>query len=63
MTARDDLYKQFGPKLMEALALVIMDEINLVRAQHALPDRTASEIVTAIENKLGPITDYDWIGS
>ncbi|MBR9682645.1 MAG: hypothetical protein GOV02_03130 [Candidatus Aenigmarchaeota archaeon] len=63
MAVRDDLYRKFGPKLIEALALVIMDEINILRAQHALPDRTANDIVTAIENKIGPVTSYDWMDS
>jgi len=53
--AREELYEQFGPALIEAVALVVMDEINILRAQHSLPDRTASQIVTAIESKMTTI--------
>lgn len=59
--ARDELYKQFGPKLMEALALVVKDEINLLRINAGLSERTNAQIVTALENKLGLMTDYDWM--
>ena len=58
---REELYKYFGPKLIEAVVLVVKDEINLLRTQHGLSDRTNEQIIGAIENKLDNIADYDWM--
>jgi hypothetical protein len=37
---REITYRYHGPKLTEAIVLVIKDEINLLRGLHSLPDRT-----------------------
>lgn len=58
---REDLYRMFGPKLVEAVILVIKDEINLLRAEHSLPERTNEQIVDAVGTKLGTLSDYDWM--
>lgn len=60
---RDDLYHKFGPILIEALALIIKDEINLLRAEHSLPERTNQQIMDAMETKLENLTPYDWLES
>jgi len=39
-------------KTFKALALVLLDEINILRTIHALPDRTLSQAVTAIKGKI-----------
>jgi len=39
-------------RLLRALAEVMMDEINVLRSQHALSARTLSQVVSAIESKL-----------
>lgn len=39
-------------KLIKALAAVVMDEINILRAQHGLADRNLAQLKTAIKNKL-----------
>jgi len=59
MATRDDLYRQFGPKLIEALALAIMDEINALRQQHSLADRTAGQLINAISTKLQGLADFE----
>jgi len=38
--------------LVRALALVTLDEINLLRGQHSLAPRTATQLRNAIKNKL-----------
>ena len=58
---REELYRYFGPLLIEALTLIIKDEINILRAQHGLAERTNSQIMTAIGNKLGTLQKYDWM--
>jgi hypothetical protein len=36
-----------------AFALVVLDEINTLRAQHSLAARTVTQLKTALRNKLG----------
>lgn len=57
---RDQLYQRFGPKLIEAIVLVVKDELNLLRSQCELPERTNQNIIDAVSNKLSNIVDYDW---
>lgn len=58
---REQLYQQFGPKLIDALTQVMLDEINLLRAEHDLAQRNGAQLVDAIANKLENIPDYDWM--
>lgn len=39
--------------LIRAVVQLVVDEINTLRAQHALPARTLAQVRTAIRNKLG----------
>jgi len=39
-------------KMMIAFADIIKDEINILRAQHALPDRTLAQLQTAMINRM-----------
>lgn len=61
MATRAELYKYFGPLLMEALVLVIKDEINILRLQAGLSERTNQQIMDVMENKLSNLTKYDWM--
>jgi len=61
MATRDELYRAFGPMLLEALACIIKDEINLLRAQHGLAARTNQQIMDAIDAKLQTLSEYDWM--
>ena len=64
---RDKLYQRFGVKLIEAIVLIIKDEINILRNKAGLPERTNQQIIDAIANKLvdsegnEKISDYDWM--
>lgn len=58
---REDLYKKFGPMLIEALALVMLDEINALRASLSLPLRTKQQLVNALKAKLDSLSKYDWM--
>jgi len=40
-------------KILRAFSLVMLDEINLLRQQHALPDRTVAQLKAAVRTKLG----------
>lgn len=59
---REDLYKAFGPILLEAIVLIIKDEINVLRTQASLPERTNQHITNAIEVKLAGLSKYNWMG-
>ncbi len=37
---------------LKALALIVMDELNVLRAFHGLPDRTPAQIKVAFQNKV-----------
>lgn len=39
--------------VLRAFALVVLDEFNVLRAQHSLADRTIAQLKTAVRNKLG----------
>jgi len=48
-----DIYsKILDRRLLKAFAQVVMDEINILRAQHSLPARTWDQLTTAVKNKL-----------
>ena len=60
MITRKELYNNcFGPKTMEAIVLVIRDEINLLRAKHDLTERTNQQIIDAISAKHLALSDYE----
>ena len=39
--------------ILRAFASVVVDEINILRQQHALPDRTLTQLRSAILSKMG----------
>lgn len=54
--SRDDVINNEIDNLegvVRAFAQVMMDEINILRAEHSLPDRTLAQLKTAIRNKVG----------
>lgn len=58
---REEVYHKFGPELLEAIVLIIKDEINILRDEAGLPERTNQQILNAIETKLGTLDKYDWM--
>jgi hypothetical protein len=58
---REEIYRHFGPQLLEALALTIKDEINLLRVKAGLPERTTQQLVDTLETKLNQCPKYDWM--
>jgi len=61
MTTRQKLYRKFGSLLIEAIVLIIKDEINILRQQLNLPERTNQQILDVIDNKLNQLEKYDWM--
>lgn len=58
---RNELYEHFGPKLVEAIVLVVKDEINLLRLQLGLSERTNEQIRNVVSSKLESLSDYGWM--
>ena len=61
MATREELYQKFGPKLLEALVLVVKDEINILRVEAGLEERTGAQIVNALSSKLDGLSNYEWM--
>ena len=61
MTIREELYRKFGPLLVEAIVLIIKDEINILRVNAGLPERTNEQILVAVNNKLSSLPQYSWM--
>ena len=50
---QDDLFERVTPKaLLRALALVTLDEINILRRKANLPERTVSQLVNVIQERI-----------
>lgn len=47
-----DLYDVLPKRVLKAVALVIMDELNILRQRDGLAPRTAGQIDNAVKNKL-----------
>lgn len=61
MVTREELYKRFGPLFIEALVLIIKDEINILRQRAGLSERNDEQVITALENKLNSLEKYNWM--
>lgn len=61
MVTQEELYQKFGPKLIDAIARIVRDEINILRQKAGLPERTDQQILDAIDQKLKHIPDYPWM--
>lgn len=53
--------QKFGPILLEALALVVLDEINILRQQLGLQTRTKQQLIDQISNHISTLPPYDWM--
>lgn len=60
MTVRDNVFSRFGPKLMEALFLAWLRELNEVRDAQGKQPLTETYVLGRIHNDLNHIDDYDW---
>lgn len=58
---RDELYRRFGPALLEAHARLILDYINEIREHIDLPKITKKQALADIQNHLSSLEEYDWM--
>jgi len=61
MATREELYQKFGPKLVDAVVQVILDEINILRVEAGLSERTGPQVVDVLNAKVDSIPNYDWM--
>lgn len=61
MATREGLYRQFGPMLTEAVVLVILDEVNALRTEAGLQERTGAQVIDAVQTKLDGLSIPDWM--
>lgn len=60
-TTRDKLYQHFGPILIEALAEILIEEINILREKLNLQPRTKQQLINALKAKNDILPPYDWM--
>lgn len=61
MANRDELYREFGPLLLEAIVLIMLDEINELRTNIGLSPRTKQQVLNTLDTKLDGLTNYTWL--
>lgn len=61
MAQRDELFAKFGPILLEAFAIMILDEINRIRQHVGMPQLTKQQVLDEINNHTSTLEPYDWM--
>lgn len=61
MATRDDTFRQFGPILLEAQTLVLLDQINVLRKEQGMPEITEQDLIDSLNNHLNELEPYDWM--
>ncbi len=61
MASRENLFDKFGPKLLEAMFMVLLDEINDLRPGQGKPVITMQNIIDAASNHVTTLPDYTWM--
>lgn len=61
MSQRDELYRKFGPILLEAQVLVLLEHINILRVNQGMPKITEQDLIDSLNNHLSSLEPYDWM--
>ncbi len=61
MAQRDELYQKFGPILLEAQTLVLLEQINILRLNQGMPEITEQDLIDSLNNHIGTLEPYDWM--
>lgn len=61
MPKRDELYQKFGPILLEAVCLCLLDNINELRKEQGMKEITEQDIIDNLNNHLSKLQPYDWM--
>lgn len=58
---REDISRQFGPKLIEGLIETLQDEINEIRAFIGMPSKDKASLLARVKDKEKNVLDYEWL--
>lgn len=61
MAKRDELFRQFGPLLLEAITDFMLDNVNALRQEQGMPEITKDEYLEQLSNHLSELEPYDWM--
>lgn len=62
MATRDELFQKFGPKLIEAMFLCLLEEINTLRPGQGHPTIEMQDLIDIASNHSDSLPDYEWMG-
>jgi len=60
ITERNELYRKFGPKLIEAQTKLILKQLNTIRLALHIPLLTLQDLTDCLEDELTNTADYTW---
>lgn len=61
MSDRNDTYQKFGPILLEAVCLCLLDQVNELRTNQGMPPITEQDIIDNLNNHLNELQPYSWM--
>lgn len=61
MANRNETYQKFGPILLEAVCLCLLDQVNKLRTNQGMPPITEQDIIDNLNNHLSDLQPYDWM--
>lgn len=61
MADRNETFQKFGPILLEAACLVIVELQNELRRNQGMPEVTEQDILDNLNNHLNELQPYDWM--
>jgi len=61
MAQRDELYRKFGPKLLEATTDFLLDNVNALRKEQGMPEIPKDDYLSLLSNHITELPDYDWM--
>ena len=61
MAKRDDLFRQFGPLLIEAIVDFVLDNVNALRKEQGMPEISKDDYLDLLSNHVSELPPYDWM--
>lgn len=61
MSQREDLFRQFGPLLLEATIDFLLDNVNTLRKERGMKEITKDEYLTQLSNHFSELKPYYWM--
>lgn len=61
MILRDEVFRKFGPLLLEAITDFLLDNVNTLRLEQGMPKITKDEYLTQLLNHVTELEPYDWM--